>query len=679
MTTKEKKDLQEHKHKPEEKEHGGQAGHEGHGGHHQAMIADFKRRFFLSLLLTVPILLLSPTIQDWFSFELVFWGRGYLLFILSSFIFFYGGWPFLTGFVEEMREKKPGMMTLIALALTVAYLYSSATVFGLEGSDFFWELATLIDVMLVGHWVEMRSILGASNALGELAKLMPDSAHLMKDGEIREVKISSLKLGDRILIRPGEKVAADGRVLEGTSYVNESLLTGESRPIEKTEGQEVIGGSINGEGSLELEVLHAGEEAYLSQVIDMVGKAQASKSSSQHLADRAALWLTIVAISVGALTLASWLFIGESLSYAIARMATVMVITCPHALGLATPLVAASSTAQSAREGLLIRNRTQFEGARKVDTVVFDKTGTLTEGSFGVSFVRIKDGLKKDYDEDRVVQLAASLEDFSEHPIGRGIVNYRKKLKLDVLEVSDFQSMKGKGVKGRVDGRLIEVVSPDYLRQADVSIPEGFMSEGPFTHVFLLVDEDLVASIILSDSIRESSYQAVKGLQAEGISVWMLTGDNEEAAAYVADELLLEGYFSQVLPEEKEERIRALQEEGRVVAMTGDGVNDAPALAVADVGIAIGSGTDVAVETADVVLVHSNPEDVVKLIDFGRATYRKMVQNLIWATGYNVVAIPLATGLFAGFGLVISPAVGAVFMSLSTVIVAINAKLLKLS
>lgn len=654
-----------------EKEHK----HEDHHNHHEMMIEDFKRRLFISLIVTVPILVLSPMIQEWTNIEISFPGSNYVLFGLATFIYFYGGWPFLKGLVEELKDKAPGMMTLIAMAITVAYFYSSATVFGLEGNDFFWELATLIDIMLLGHWIEMRAVMSASSALEELAKLMPNTAHLIEEGQVVEVETSQLKSGDKILIKPGEKIPADGIIVKGRSHINESMLTGESKPTERGEGEKLIGGSINGDGSIEMEVEDIGKDSYLSKVIDMVEKAQDSKSKTQNLTDRAAFWLTIIALTVGFATLFVWYSISGDFAFSIARMATVMVITCPHALGLAMPLVVATSTGQSAKNGLLIRNRTQFENSRKIDTVVFDKTGTLTHGEFAVNFIEIFDD---SYSEEKVIEYAATLEENSEHPIASGIIKKQEDMDLSTLDMEDFQAIQGKGVEGRINGKDVMVVSPGYLRENNIEVPRQLPEHGVSTDVFLIIENKLIAAIGLSDRIREESYNAIKRLKAEGIKTWMLTGDNEKTAKQVSEELGLDGFFAEVLPEEKQEKIKKLQSQGRFVAMTGDGVNDAPALAQADVGIAIGSGTDVAAETADIILVNSNPEDVVSLIDFGKATYRKMIQNLIWATGYNVFAIPLAAGVLSGIGIIISPALGAVLMSLSTIIVAINAKLLKL-
>ena len=641
--------------------------------HHEMMIKDFKKRFYVSLVVTIPILLLSPMIQQWFNIGITFKGSGYVLLGLSTFIYFYGGWPFLSGLVDEIKEKMPGMMTLIALAISVAFFYSAATVLGLKGSDFFWELATLIDIMLLGHWIEMRSVLSASNALDELAKLMPDEAHLMKDGVVKDVSVDELVSGDRVLIKPGEKIPADGSIVDGKSSIDESMLTGESLPVEKGEGETVIGGSINGEGSLEIEIKNIGDDSYLSKVINLVESAQASKSKSQDLANRAALWLTIIAITVGFTTLGVWLTLGRSFTFAIARMATVMVITCPHALGLATPLVVANSTALSAKNGLLIRNRTAFENSRKIDTLVFDKTGTLTKGKFGVNYIQI---LKDEFSEEDIVQYAGTLEQNSEHPIALGILNKLEEMSLEKLDVSDFEAIKGTGVPGPIPDNQVKVVSPSYLKENDFEIPSDLPEHKISTDVFVMVDDKVIGVIGLSDQIRDESHSAIEELKKLDISCWMLTGDNESTAKEVSDALNLDGYFAEVLPDQKQDKIKSLQEEGKFVAMTGDGINDAPALAQANIGIAIGSGTDVAAETADIILVNSNPKDVLSLIKFGKATYQKMIQNLIWATGYNVVAIPLAAGVLYNFGILISPAIGAILMSLSTVIVAINAKLL---
>lgn len=675
--------MHHEKHEPQKTNHQSQKGkshqehmHHDHADHHQHMVRDFKKRFIISALVTIPILLLSPLIQQLLNFSFGIPGEKYVLFALSSFIFFYGGWPFLKGFFDESRKKQPGMMTLIALATSVAYFYSSAVVFGLKGKFFFWELATLIDVMLLGHWFEMKSVLGASRALEKLAQLMPDTAHLMKGSEVKEVKISILKKGDKILIKAGEKIPADGFIIKGSSYIDESMLTGESKPVHKKEEDKVIGGSVNGDAVLEVKVEGTGEESYLNKVINLVKDAQSSKSKTQRFADKAANWLTIIAVTIGTATLIYWIIYGLDLAFAIERMATVMVITCPHALGLAIPLVTAVSTSLSAKNGLLIRNRTTFENSRKITTVVFDKTGTLTEGKFGVSLVTVID---KIYDEKKMIQLAASLEKNSEHPIARGIINRAEELKVKTMPMSDFEVIKGQGVKGKIEGKNIALVSQGYVRKNNFEMLKEIKDYETGTLVYILLDSKIIGVITLADKIRKESYEAIQQLKRLGIKCWMLTGDNKRIAEEVSNELHLDGYFAEVLPHEKLEKIKELQSKGEFVAMTGDGINDAPALAQADVGIAIGSGTDVAAETADIILVNSNPLDVTSLILFGRATYRKMIQNLYWATGYNVIAIPLAAGILYNYGIIISPAIGAALMSLSTIIVAINAQFLSIA
>ncbi len=652
--------------------------HHNHSGHHGHMIEDFRKRFWISLIITIPILILSPMIQHFIGIReaLSFTGETYLLFVLSSFVFFYGGYPFLKGLIDELKIKQPGMMTLIALAISVAYFYSSAVVFGVKGEVFFWELATLIDIMLLGHWIEMKSVMGASKALEELAKLMPDEAHKIDNaGNVTDVKVSSLQHKDKLLIRPGEKIPTDGRIYEGKTSINEAMITGESKPVSKDEGDEVIGGSINGEGSIKIEVEKTGDETFLSQVVKLVKEAQESKSKTQNLANKAAFWLTIIAITAGAITMIVWLMIeGATFNFALSRTVTVMVITCPHALGLAIPLVVAVSTALSAKSGLLIRNRNAFEQARNIRAIIFDKTGTLTKGEFGVTEVI---SIDKDFEQGMMLKYAATVESESEHPIAQGIVNSSK----EKFEVRDFISIPGKGAEGKVNGKDVKVVSPGYLDENKIELPEKNniekLSAQGKTVVFVLIDNKLIGAIALADIIREESKEAIQQLKEMGIKPMMLTGDNKQVAKWVANELELEDYFAEVLPDKKSEKVKEVQNRGMIVAMTGDGVNDAPALARADVGIAIGAGTDVAVETADIILVKSNPKNVVALIKFSRATYNKMVQNLIWATGYNVIAIPLAAGVLYSWGIVLSPALGAVLMSASTVIVAINAKLLK--
>jgi len=645
------------------------------------MMADeFRRRFWISLGLTIPLLILSPMLRGLVGLpeSPLFDGERYVSFVLATIVFFYGGWPFLTGLIEELRDRNPGMMTLIGLAITVAWAYSSAVVFGLPGRGFYWELATLVDVMLLGHWIEMKSVLGASRALEELVALMPSIAHRMGDGDrIEDVPVEELGPGDHVLVKPGEKVPVDGRVIEGSTSVNQAMLTGESRPVDKSKGDEIIGGSINGESAITVEVTKAGDESYLSQVVELVRAAQQSRSRAQDLANRAARWLTFIALSVGAVTLTSWLLAGQEFQFALERMVTVMVITCPHALGLAVPLVVAVSTAMGARRGLLIRDRTAFERARDIDAVLFDKTGTLTEGRFGVASAR---GFGERTAED-VLRLAASLESRSEHPIAAGIVRAAEDRGLDLSRPEDFEAIPGRGARGRVDGHDVAVVSPGYLTENGIDMPEGViesLAEGGRTVVTVLEDGAAAGAIALADVVRSSSREAIRALRDMGIRPMMVTGDAGVVARAVAEELEIEAddVFAEVLPHEKARTVQEVQERGLRVAMTGDGVNDAPALATADVGIAIGAGTDVAMESADIVLVESDPRDVVQLVRLSGATYRKMVQNLWWATGYNVVAIPLAAGALYTTGIVLSPAVGAGLMSISTVIVAINARLL---
>jgi Cu2+-exporting ATPase len=650
-----------------------------HSSHHGHMIEDFKKRFWISLLLTIPIIIISPMIHHILGIgdTLKFDGNMLILFVLSSIVYFYGGWPFLKGLADELKAHKPGMMTLIAFAISVAYFYSSALVFGVEGDDFFWELATLIDIMLLGHWIEMKSVMGTSKALEELAKLLPDTAHKINDdGQIIEVKVSTISGNDRLLIKPGEKIPADGKIFEGKTSINEAMITGESKPVSKSGGDDVIGGSINGEGSIKIEVKKTGDQSFLSQVVKLVREAQESKSKTQDLANKAAFWLTIIAIISGTITLVYWLFVESAgLSFALSRTVTVLVITCPHALGLAIPLVVSVSTAISAKNGLLIRNRTAFEQARNLQAIVFDKTGTLTKGEFGVTD---KISYNSEYDEMEVLKYAASVESESEHPIAKSIVSSSK----EKYSVKEFQAIPGKGAAGNVNGKSVSVVSPGYLKENNIKIESQQLieklSEQGKTVVFVLIDNRLTGAIALADMIREESKEAVKQLKRIGIKPIMLTGDNKKVAEWVARELDIDEYFAEVLPDKKSDKIKEIQNRGLTVAMVGDGVNDAPALAQADVGIAIGAGTDVAVETADIILVKNNPKDIVSLVQFAKSTYRKMIQNLFWATGYNIISIPLAAGILAGSGIILSPEIGAILMSISTIVVAINAKTLRL-
>jgi Cu2+-exporting ATPase len=657
------------------------SGHSDHGvasGGHAHHVADFRRRFWISLALTLPVLATSAMLQHLLGLRraLAFPGDQWVEFAFATTIYVYGGWPFLKGLVGEVGRGRPGMMTLVGLAISVAYVYSAAVVFGLSGSVFFWETATLIDIMLLGHWIEMRSVLGASRALEQLVQLLPATAHRVRtDGSVEEVALAALRARDRVLVKPGEKMPIDGVVVDGRTSVSQAMLTGESRPVEKGVGDEVIGGSINGEAAVTIEVRRTGDETYLSQVIDLVRKAQETRSRTQDLANRAALWLTIVAIAGGTVTLVAWLAVGQNFHFALERMVTVMVIACPHALGLAVPLVVAVSTSLSARQGLLIRDRTAFERARDVDAIVFDKTGTLTEGRFGVTEIVSLDGTA----EAELLRLAAALESHSEHPIAAGIVRSARERGVTYPAPADFTAIPGKGAQARVDGSMIKVVSPGYLRERSGDVQDArvraLAAQGK-TVVYVLRGDAVAGAIALADVVRPESRDALARLRARGIKAIMLTGDAAPVAQWVAGELGLDEYFAEVLPDQKAAKIREVKARRLTVAMVGDGVNDAPALVEADVGIAIGAGTDVAVESADIVLVRSDPRDVVAIVELARATYRKMIQNLWWATGYNALALPLAAGVLYSAGVLLSPALGAVLMSVSTVVVAINARLL---
>ena len=648
-----------------------------HHDHHAMMVDDFKRRFYISVLLTVPILVLSPMIQMFIGIDLRFNGDTYLLFALSTILFFYGGWPFLTGAKDELEKHNPAMMTLIALAISVAYIYSTLTVFVLQGMDFFWELATLIVIMLLGHWIEMKSVMGASRALEELVKLMPEEAHLIgAGGETRDIAVNRLQAGDPVLVKPGEKIPIDGVVFDGRSTVNEAMITGESAPVDKESGDQVIGGAINGDGVIKFKVSKTGQETYLSQIIILVREAQKSRSNTQRLADTAAKWLFYIAVLAGSATFAIWMFIRGDFGFALERAVTVMVISCPHALGLAIPLVTAVSTSIAARRGLLIRNRAHFENARNVNVVIFDKTGTLTEGEFGITDLEAF-GIS----QEELLSISYSIESQSAHPISQGIVRAAQEQNSLLKEVHDYQSITGRGLQATVDGRSITVLSPRYMREQKIAFDENryeVLAQQGKTVVFIAEGGQLLGYIALSDIIRDSARQAIDTLKGMNVESYMITGDNQKVANYVAQQLNIDKVFAEVLPEGKAQQVQAIKREGKRVAMTGDGVNDAPALAQADLGIAIGAGTDVAIETADVILVRSNPLDVVNILKLSRATYGKMVQNLVWATGYNVIAIPLAAGILYNQGILISPAVGAILMSMSTIIVAMNARLLRI-
>lgn len=625
-----------------------------HHTDHSRMLKDFQIRFWISLALTVPVFVLHR--------------YTYLIFFFSTLIYFYGGWPFLRGLKEEIQRKQPGMMTLIGVAITAAYLYSSIVAFGLQGSVFFWELATLIDIMLLGHWIEMKSVMGAGRALEQLASLIPDVAHkLMEDGTVQDVSTHDLKKGEKCLIKPGERVPADGVVLQGVSSMNESMLTGESLPVAKHIGDPVIGGAINGEGGITIQIQKTGEDSFIHGVVRLVREAQASKSRTQDIANRAAMWLTVIALGGGIITFGVWSS-QQGLAFAMERAVTVMVVACPHALGLAIPLVVAVSTSLAATHGLLIRNRTAFEQARNIQAIVFDKTGTLTKGEFGITDTIVLD---KAYSTTDLVTLAGSVEQYSEHPIAKGIVREIKQF----LPVENFKAIPGKGAEGDVEGKRVRVVSPGAVKNPAI---DQLSAQGK-TVILVLVDDDLVGAIALADIIRPESKRAVQRLKAMGIQCLMITGDNQHVAQWVADEIGLDEYFAEVLPEQKAEKIKEIQSRGLIVAMTGDGVNDAPALAQADVGIAIGAGTDVAIETADIILVKSDPMDVVTMLILARSTYQKMIQNLLWATGYNVFAIPAAAGALYAWGIVLTPALGAVLMSLSTIICAVNSRLLRVN
>jgi Cu2+-exporting ATPase len=688
-------------------EHGGMvpekieaASHEGHRGHamhmedtrHEAAHTDhsghermFRLKFWVSLVLSIPVILFSPSIQTWFGFHMpVFPGSGWITPVFSVIVFFYGGFPFLQMAVPEIRNRKPGMMTLISLAIGVAFVYSLAALFLPASMTFFWELVSLIDIMLLGHWIEMRSVRQASGALQELAKLMPDTAErILPNGETEIISIEGLHNGDLVLVRPGTNVPADGEVQEGNSDVNESMITGESKPVKKQPGVKVIAGTINGDGSLRVNVTATGNETALAGIMHLVEQAQQSKSNTQVLADKAAGWLFYIALGVAAITAVAWtLAVGFNVEV-IARVATVLVIACPHALGLAVPLVVAITTAIGAKNGILVRDRLALEKARLINMVIFDKTGTLTEGMFGVVGIKTVDGLG----QDDALALAAAIESDSEHTIARGIRKSAEDRQLLLPAVSDFAAIQGRGARAQKDGRAVYVGGPRLLEMLELKLPAKLfefeqMSNNKGQSVVNLVQDgpngkQVKAVFALADVIRPESRQAIEKLHKMGIEVAMLTGDSQAVAKAVADELGIKTWFAEVLPEHKDQKVAELQKQGKHVAMVGDGVNDAPALIRADVGIAIGSGTDVAIESAGIILVKSNPMDVVKIFDLSRASYRKMIQNLIWAAGYNVVALPLAAGVLAPVGILLSPAVGALLMSFSTVIVAINAQLLR--
>lgn len=657
------------------KSHNQHSGHDKHAGHSPDI---FKRRFFICLLLTLPVLYFSPMFQHWFNYQAIqFPGVNWLTPILSTIIYFYGGWVFLRGAWYELSSKI-GMMTLVALAITVAYIYSVAVSLGLPGDSFYWELATLVDIMLLGHWIEMASVQGASRALEHLANLVPSVAHKQVNGRVEDVPVSTLTEGDRILIRPGEQVPIDGEVVDGSSNVNEAFLTGESRPVVKTTNDEVVAGGVNGEGALTIKVTRTGDKTTLSQIMRLVEEAQASKSQYQTLADQLAYWLTLIAIGVATLTFIVWLSVGTGgLTFAINRAVTVLVIACPHALGLAIPLVLVNATAMAAKNGILVRNREAFERARGIQTIAFDKTGTLTEGQFGVQRI-YADGIN----ELQGLLIAASLESLSEHPLGQSIVTEAHNRNIQLQKANDFKAVPGQGVEGIVNGQHYRVGRPEWVEELKLQFPPTLQkglqereSRGE-SAIVLMDDQQVIAVFGLADRVRASAREAIEKLREIGVQVVMITGDAEAVAKTVAEDLKIDRYYARVLPQDKASLIRRLKAQ-KPTAFVGDGINDAPALTEADLGLAIGAGTNVAIESADLVLVKSDPLDATYALKLAKATYNKMTQNLFWATGYNVIGIPLAAGVAAPFGILLSPAVGAILMSVSTVVVSINAMLLR--
>ncbi len=646
-----------------------------HHNHHLMMEIDFKRRFFISIIFVLPVLILSPTIQIWLGFFIPrFFGYNYILFFLASVIALWGSWPFYTGARDEIKEKSFGMMTLVSLAVLAGYFYSVGATFFFEAPDFYWEISTLVLFLLFGHWMEMKAVNKSSSALNELVKLIPAKANLIKNGEIVEIKTGELKVGDMVLIRPGEKIPIDGKVIDGTSNVNESLITGESKPVQKEKDNQVIGGTINIDGSLEVEITKTGEKTALSQIINLVRKTQESKPKSQKLADKAAHYLTIIAIVAGFLTFIYWFFIaGQGILFALTLTISVIVITCPHALGLAIPTVTIISTTLAAKNGILVKDMKGIELARQLDYIVFDKTGTLTKGEFGITDIIQLD----DWSKEEILLKAASLDINSQHSISQSIVKEAKKRKLSLDKIVNFQSIAGKGVKGELNGEEIYLGNKSLIESLGIKVNDSSKTEERSTIIYLANREKLKGLIVLSDIIKEESKEAIKRIKEMGIKTAMLTGDNARVAEYVAKELDLDMFFAEVLPADKSSKIKSLQEGGKIVAMVGDGINDAPALTQADIGIAVGAGTDVAIESAEIILVKSNPLDIIKLIKLSQKTMIKMKQNLGWATGYNLIAIPLAAGVLSTYGIILRPEWGALIMAASSIIVVFNALLLK--
>ena len=667
-------DHSHHEHHHDNSEH---QEHDKHAGHSVAM---FKDKFWLSLLLTIPVLVYSEMIQHWLNFTPpAFPGSQYVPFVLSTIIFFYGGMVFIKSAIGELKAKLPGMMTLISLAIITAYVYSVATQFFIEGDGFFWELATLVTIMLLGHWLEMASVAKAENALDAISKLLPDKAEKLVNGKPKQVLVSELKVGDLVLIRPGSSIPVDGQIVDGSSSVDEAAITGESKPVSKTINDEVVAGTGNQDGSLTVKVTKLGQDTALAGIMRLVAEAQSSKSNVQVLADKAAFYLTIIAIATAIATFVFWL-IAKDANFALERSVTVLIIACPHALGLAIPLVVSISTALSAKNGLLVRKRLALEAARKLDWVLFDKTGTLTKGEHGVTDVWTTKG----YTDEDILHLTASLEQNSEHIVGKGIVRKAEEQHVHLDKVANFKALPGLGVQGTLHGNEVYIAaSYRYIEENKLIVPVEIANavkqaakEGK-TEVYLITNKKVIGALGLADIVREQSKQTIATLKSMGIKTAMITGDSDEVAAYVSKQLGLDQYFAEVRPEDKAAKVKELQKNGQQVAMVGDGINDAPALTQADIGIAIGAGTDVAIKSADIILVKSDPQDVVKVINLSKATYRKMLQNLGWATGYNVFAIPLAAGVLYGAGIVLAPALGAVLMSVSTVVVAFNAQLLR--
>lgn len=648
-----------------------------HNNHSHHSVKMFKDKFWLSFALSVPVVIYSPSVQDWFGFQPpLFPGASFIPLLLGTVIFFYGGLVFIKGSLQEVRDRRPGMMTLISIAITAAYVYSVAAVLILPGEGFFWELATLVTIMLLGHWLEMASVERAGSALQDISKLLPDTALKFIDDSTKEVKTTELKVGDIVLVKPGSAVPADGNIIEGEASVDESAITGESKPETKTEGNPVVAGTIDLDGTLKIEVSKTGDDTALANIMRLVKEAQESKSKTQILADKAAFALTLIAVGASLITFIVWTIISGS-GFALERAVTVLVIACPHALGLAIPIVVAISTSKAAKNGLLIRRRLALESAKNLNWVLFDKTGTLTKGQHGVTDI----WTTKNYSEDKLLQLAASLEHMSEHIIAEAIVKNAEQRDIKLDKVHGFSAMSGQGVKGTVREEPLAVTNFNYVN-SHIKLPPELRestdqaSRDGKTIVYVLRSNKVIGAIGLADIIRDESYETIQALKHQGIRSAMITGDSKQVADHVARQLELNQYFAEVLPNDKSDKVKELQREGNV-AMVGDGVNDAPALTQATIGIAIGAGTDIAINSADIILINNNPLDVMKIINLSKMSYRKMLQNLMWATGYNIIAIPLAAGVLAGIDIILSPAVGAVLMTVSTVVVALNAQLLR--